>query len=776
MTDAPLPTPTPTPTPIPSEAPPVSLTDLGNQIGASPTPTPQPRAVPRGDDVMAKANARLAATDEEKYFAKRFMRAQEAIQSRLDTDDAYAEKHWPELQKLADSGDEKYIERVLDEGDNIRVEQLKRDYPDLMSGSKSAIAAMANGATFGQLSRIYGLANAAEGKDYSSSVEEAAETLRLMHKANPVASYAGEFASYLIPGSPVKALFSRLAGWGFKAGTKAAASGTATAILSKIASDPKKLAQLTKAMSGAAGEVGAGVTAGAGEGAIRGTLGTDLEAMSLDRGLEHGLLGGALGGLVAGAVPVAAYAGRKTVVPVAKAVGGFVSDATEKLTGVAADALRQSAPGFFSGFGALAGSERRAAGERIAQHAGKESSIALRVQERIRAEKAAHTEVTLANQLLEKIPGEVDLSGYFRGLRKKPGVVPPDLKKSGTFEQLDEWAGYGEKLLEGMGHVGKASLAASRKLVDEMDDVVDRAVANGGGFIDPKRLPTHLQILKDQTAKLRKAIYTEAERVGGEDGATYGQLMRKASQKARLGEFMLKKLGNDPEEVGSRLIGNIFGKRNEIALARMKRLDELYGTNFAKDAEAAYFARQLGGSGAPRSTPGWLPTQSTGRSALGVVTGGYVADRMTGFGDALPPELKTAGQVLGGAIALASSPRVGRKIIGASDSMTKFATALFSQPQTLARLAGVPVKGAPKGASQNVRVPEDVRRIAREVYDTFKKEGPLSAASTLRLVADTPYFLPLVHYHEVASRRSDAKDGAESLAKQTAPGGAQPTR
>lgn len=768
-----IPAPSPTPTPIPTEAN-ASLSDLGNRIGAQPaTPKSTRNAEPRGDDLMANAKTRLDATDEEKHLAVRFQRSQDLIQARLDTDDEYAQKVGPELQKLADAGDQKYIERVLDEGDNLKLEQLKKDYPDLFSSSKSALLGMANGATFGQLSRIYGLTNLADGKDYTQGVEEAAETIRLMHKANPTASYAGEFASYLIPGSPVKALFSRLAG----IGAKAAAGGTraAAGVLAKLASDPSKLQKVIAAASPVIGEIGAGVTSGAGDSFVRGTLGTDLEKLSLDRGLENGLYGGVLGGGVAAAVPAVGAVGRRTIGRAATGLGNVVSDSVAKLTGVEADALRNSKPGLMSGFGLLSSKAQREAGEQIAQAAGKEGSIASRIGQRITAEKAAHTEVTMANQLLEKIPGEMDLGSYFGGLRKKPSVVAPDLQKSRTFEQLGEWATYGENLLQGMGQQpGKATLSSARRVVDEMDDVIDRAVRDGGGFIDPKRLPTHLQILKDQTAKLRKSIYTEAERVGGQDGATYAALMKKASQKARLGDYIMKKIGTDPEEGGARLLRNIFGPKNEVALARMRRLDEMYGTNFTAEAQAANYARQLGGTGAPRSTPGLFPVQATGRAALGIIGGGYIADKASGASDVLPPELKTAGQVLGGAIALASSPRVGRKIIGASDRMTGFANALFSQPSTLAVMAGIPVKGA--NNTPRPRIPEDVRRIAREVWDTFKKDGPMSAASTVRLIADTPYFLPFVHYHEVASRQFQGMDAAQGIAKQPAPQGAQPPR
>lgn len=749
------PSPTPTPVPEPQSNPAPSLSQLGLQISA-PAPTRSPTAQPRGDDLMASANARFKPSDEEKYHAKRFQSAQERIQARMDLDEAYAEKHGPELQKLAESGDARYFDKILDEADNLKIEELKRDYPDMFSGTKSALLGMANAGTFGQLSRIYGLVNAAEGKDYGPAVEEAAETIRLMHKANPAASYAGQFSTYLIPGSPVKALFGRLAALGGKVATPA---------LARIATNQNLLRQIV------GGSVG-GAVAGAGDGAVRGFLGTDHQDISLDRAAEDGLMSGGIGFGIGVAGPLALAGGRKTVVPVAKAVGGAIADGVEKLSGVSADALRNSKPGFLSGL--LAGSDRREAGDRVAAAAGKESEIAVSIQKQIMREKSAHPEVRLAHQLLDSIPVEVDVSAHIAKLRQIPKNIRPDLKDKGTFTKLAEYADYAENQIRAAGYdPKKVPLSTVRKLlVDDFDDVIDEAVKEGGGFLNPKNLPMHLRTLKLETRNLRRLVSDTAQAQGGEAGAEYVALMGKAAKKAALGQYILKKIGNDAEEGGARLMRNLFGKSNEVALSRLKKLDSLYGTNMAEKAEAAYHARQLGGAGAPTATPGWLPTQSTGRAALGAVAGGYVADRANQL-EGVNPMLKTVGGVLGGGIALASSPRMARKILGSSDKITGFVTALFQQPNALAQMAGVPVKGAKAGP---VKVPEDVRRIAREVYDTFKKDGPLSAASTVRLIADTPYFMPFVHYHEVASRKSQGREAAERIAKQPAPGGAQPTR
>lgn len=692
--------------PVESAAPPPapsrSLTELQAQL------RPAPKPEPRGDDLIATANATNTGTEEQKYAVKRFAQGQEMIQARLDSDEAWAEKYGPELQKLAETGDETYINRVLDLADDLKIEALKQSNPEIFSPAKAGLLSLTNTATLGQLSRLTGLAQMSAGKDYDQSVEDAAERIRLLQREYPKASFAGAAAAFLTPGSPAKILFSKIAGL----------TGKATAaVLGPVAKNPTMLQAIlrTGAASGAAG---------AADGAFRGLVGQDLDSLSLDRSVDQGILGGMVGGGMGALSPVAGAVANKTIVPLAEKVGEFGSRVAEGLSGMSAEALRAS----------------KTRGAQIGAAAGTEREIAIGLRNRISEDAAAHIESKAARAALEKVAVEVDITPLLGRMRKAPEISRPDQAAAGTFPKMAEWADFAEAKLAKMGYApNKAPLSAVRQLVDEFQSGLDELGAYNQST--PKEF---LAQLKGYGAQLRKVVLDGASSTaGGAEGKTYVELMKKAATKASFAEKLVKRMGKD-EETGARFIQNLFGKNNEVAKLRLQKLDEMYGTNFYERAKDAYFARQIGGPNSPGAKLSMLPMQTTGRSMLGAAAGGagYLASDMIGE---FAPDMGRAGKVLSAAAVAASSPRAARAMLGASDNITGLVRQVFANPSALERMA------TGRGVSK------DVQMIAKEVVGTLKKDGPISAASTLRAVADTPFFLPFVHYYEIQSRKNDRK-------------------
>jgi hypothetical protein len=111
------------------------------------------------------------------------------------------------------------------------------------------------------------------------------------------------------------------------------------------------------------------------------------------------------------------------------------------------------------------------------------------------------------------------------------------------------------------------------------------------------------------------------------------------------------------------------------------------------------------------------------------------------------------GSELGGiAGAAASSPRLGAALIGASDNATGFIQKMIANPQALQQVASTPNSF-------------EVRRLAQEISRTLVKDGPISAAGVTRLVADTPFFVGLVHSFDLAEQRQQKKTATGAIAR-----------
>ncbi len=133
----------------------------------------------------------------------------------------------------------------------------------------------------------------------------------------------------------------------------------------------------------------------------------------------------------------------------------------------------------------------------------------------------------------------------------------------------------------------------------------------------------------------------------------------------------------------------------------------------------------------------------------------------SGDGEALNYQ---TGAALG---ALATSPKVGAYVLGSSGAISGFVRKMFANPRAIDTVAGrLMAKGADVQALKVIRAPIEIRRIAQAIQTTLQKEGPKSAASLTRVIADTPYFVGLVHYFDLAEqvqKRTEAPGVAKRL-------------
>lgn len=713
---------------VPAQQAPRSLVDLGQSLPAKPAPkavAPKPAPV-RGDDLMGRAQTMSDFGDEEKQYINRFADSKQILDLKMQGDPAFAETTIKKLQNLTG---EKLSNAVIDAADDIKIAHLKEKYPGRFNGGDALVTGLLDEASFGQLSRIYGKAGELlQGRPYEEVVKEKAEEIRLLQKAHPNMDLAGRAASYFMPGSPAKILFSGLAKVGLKV------SG---ALLTRVANNPKLLQKAVQAVGNGGFQMGAkildsamvgGATA-AGTGAVKGTLGQDLEGISLDRGAEQSLSTGIGGFLIGGAIPVAAAGiqkgadiARPAVSRVAKAGQTGLANLIETTTGVPKDALRAY------------NRDPRA----LRQAFNREAQIGRKLVDKLDELDAYKLpERVQADELLHQMP-EMNAQGLIDNMRSIPSNVRPDLK-SAYSKVAEEWAPWVEKKL---GDPSKASPAKLRSVIDDLQ----KAAKDSYG----KDAPDMLQLIKEKGALGRQMLLDHAG-AQGEVGQVYTGLMEKVAEKRSIVSDVHRMLGRDDyaqAKNAEKFVGNLFGKNRAFEEARLSDLDRVYGTNFLEMARTARQARAVGAGG----SAGALSQYATGKTVLGTAAGSAVG----ALADAVSGSESNTGRNVGGAVGLAfSSPYAAAKLLGASDNMSGFARRMFARPEVLQRLA----KGAERG------FPIEVQRVANMIQNSLTKDGPVSASSVMRIVADTPLFLGLVHAYDLAEKRMDDKTARSALTK-----------
>lgn len=794
---------------------PANLNELGDQIQRMTPRTPAPapeQPVMGGDDLMAKIQAHTSINNEELELAKRFVDSEKLVGDRINGSPDYAKIVMGRLQNLKGAD---FANQVMEEADQLKIQDLKAKYPDKFNSTEAARAAFVNEGTFHQMTRIMGgLGALIQGRPYEEVVREKAEEFRLLQKAFPGDNTIGRISAYLMPGSPVKFLFDKLSKIGI---------GATSTVLTKVANNPAALEKIVSFVGNRGFEAGAkaieggiaGGSAAAGIGFTTGTLGSGNQSINFDRGVDRAVAEGTSAAVFSAALPVIgalAEAGIDRFAPdLRRAITTgqkIVDDSVTKLTGTKAESLR-----------AYNKDAKAIQGE-----ASRENEIGQRFVDFLQSKRSGLPEIEQADQLLDSLP-EVSTDRLMKYLRSyKPGADPAN---DAAVARLKEWAtrfdaqrpGSTEIGFAGSQGGGRVSSRVMRQWVDDLQAAADgefgkesnfyytavkiaarraretiiegaedqirglmKNPANRGEFASVRsalindKLDEVVPLLKQglpQNASagqiraymknpasqadfdaIRSAMASgNAESVAGllkpgfssgalndaKAAAMYSASMEKAAEKVGLLKYFSRKLGRTEEMMRDRakdFITGVSGNRAEVTLERMKSLDARFGTNFAERAQLAGYARDIGNEG----VPGLFTNIKTGK-ALTAPLIGLAKDTATGS-----PGIFTLAATVG------SSPRAGAAMIGASDKISGFLRALLAKPEVLQRIA-------------NNAQAQEVRFIAKNIFDVWKKDGPASASGVARLVADTPYFYGLVHAFDIAERAEQRKNLGTALDK-----------
>lgn len=724
--------------------------------GRAPKAVIKPPAM-RGDDVIGKARELSKPTPEEARVAALYKQSEEIVLNEIQNNPALDEKIGAKIKALTDAGRLDEVHNlIIDAADAVKIRELEKEKPQWFTSKDAALTGFLNEASFGQLSKIFGgieqvgnaIANSpvgqaigmeAKGRPYEEVVAEKAEQFRLLSKAFPGWATVGQVASYLTPGSPARALFEGAANLGSRSVLNAAAKS----VMTKAAANPAFLAKV--AASAAGGALGTGAIKGA-----QATLGANLDEFNFDRGAgeaAQAAIGGAIAGAVIPVIGEAVSAGAKAAAPyvsgAAKNFSNSVAKQVQDLTGTNAQALRAY--------------NRNP--ELIQKAAGKDFTRAEKLKGFLEdIDTTLLPERQAADELLVNFK-PIDAKPLINALKSAHGGNDPQLQAQANLvrQWADNFANKFTRTADQVVPVNPNSLTPienkvipgkvdTRVSANQLREWVDELQQSARKFYG-KDAPFAAQEIKSAAALGRKLIL-DAAKTEGETGALYTQSMEKLAAKRDVVGFLKDRMGSTDatREVRAKsFYRNIFGVNNEAIEGRLLDLDKRFSTTFWDEAKQSFFSRQLGEKGKPQL----LPQQQTGKSLLGVVLGAAVKGPV--------------GAVTGG---LASSPRVGAAAIGASDTITGFVRQMVAKPEVLARLAGQASRGGNAGAVAQMRVPEEIRKIAQGLSATLVKDGPVSAASTTRLIADTPYFVGLVHYFDIVDRATQAKSTSQAVRRQ----------
>lgn len=680
-----------------------SLMDIKADVDkAKPQAKPIPQQVLRGDDLIKTAIEAGSLDPEDVNRVDLFLRSKDLLDTKISEDPEYEQQVLKRIDPV--SGD-KLVEAIIDEADNLRLEYLRKNDPSFNQKAAAGIGFI-DEALFGQFSKLSGKAGELiNGEDYETAVRREADRIRLLQKEFPKTDFVARAASYFIPGSPARAVFN---------GAAKATGKLAGKTLAKVAANPNLLKTVIK--TGAAAGVGAGSVE-----AVKRSMGQDLEEFDLDRGVSEGLKTGVTSALIGGATPVAGRllgAGAKAAQPMvndlARGIRNTTAKGVEELSGTPAKGLRAF----------------NKDSEVLRKAFGSEADIGDDISDfLLSARRSKLPEVQQAEKLLtrfDKVESK-NVVNFLRGQTK--GLDPA---KDSQVAILHEWA---DRIENVIGKKGKVDASKMRDVVDELQEAAADEFGKQSNFLGTR--------LKQASRIARQSIVDVANK-SGEEGKLYNDLMSKASEKRGLIKWLGKSLGKDEDTIRLRsesFVKRLLGPNKTVSQKRMQQLDQAFGTRFFEQAQLAEQARAVG----PNGVPPLFSRFNTGRSNLGTSTGAALGGAAGTF--ALGPGAGTiAGAAVGGALGnAASSPRTGAYLIGRSDAITGFMKRMFASPEALARIKN-------KGT-----YPIEVRRIAAEIEKGLIKDGPVTASGITRLVADTAYFVGLVHAFEMETRNRQEK-------------------
>jgi hypothetical protein len=694
----------------------------------------------RGDDLLSKARESYMLNDDHARAIRLFAGSKQALADQIANDPEYGAKILPELQKKKGAD---LALGIIGAVDDIKIEQWKKSEENLpehqktFSSQQAAKYAFFNSSTMGQLSRIMGgAAQLVDGRPWQDVAEEQAEKMRLLARAFPGNTFAGETASFFMPGSLVGKVFQKAAflggpvAKGIEGAAKASGlEGAIGSVIAKVIRDPKTL-ERARAIVGdtASGMVRSGVGTAAGMSAIngiQGTLGTGTQEFSFDRGKEMAadtitdpkayalgalapLIGGAMrGGLMAASGPVNYTAGA-----IEKNVGKVVSE----LSTVPVESIRA-----YNRFP-----------EAVRKAAGTENRNGMDLVDHILGDESKVVQIHEARQLLPQLP---DVSpqktiDFLRSFKKGAG----DPKIDPHIDTLHEWANRMETEAAG-GDMTAVQMEAWKK---KFQAAADDQYGKESGFYD--------SALKDAGRISRMSILESAAK-GGEVGKTYSDLMEKGAKTVDVLRFIRKELGGSVDAMlknAEKQSDKWFGKNTTFKQERLKELDTAQGTSFVENFQNAQHAENLGIT-KPGDTPAWTSRSTTGRSTLGTKLGASAGSAMGGIighvsgagapGVALGTTVGGAAGAFAGSVA--SSPKLGSLVVGTSDRITQLMRNVVKDPRALQLVAGeLPQPGRlagyrPAGAAQEaneiaakrLKVPYESAAARRNTISTALEKG-----------------------------------------------------
>lgn len=737
---------------------PLVVNIFGSKGGTGERP---PQSV-RGDDLIAQTRQFYSVNDIEKEEIELFQNSQSLLMQIAEAEpETYQREIEPEMMKR--QGWE-LGQWVIDKADEYKRAALREKYPEMFSSPNAAVQSFLNTQAFGQLTRLQAGAKTLVGSPtqsgddptFDNHLRETAEWARLLKKEFPKTDIAAELASYMV-GAPAK-MFTALSGLGGKG---------AEMVLKKLTDNPKIMERMASQMTQSA--VGSGI-GGAAIGAVRGFLGKDDESFSFDRSMsEAAKMGGAAMVLGAGLPPALKYGPLETIGAVGGAtIGGiYGAPGTGAAIGAGAGAaLRVAgrANKFIPGIvGNLSGMDPKAArmynknATEMLSHSGKKPEIAREFIDFVFSDAIkALPERVEADKLLPLLP-DVETAPLLNFLEQK--IANPTKEQAAVMAELADRAKWvrGQIKIHG-GKNGRVSAEGMRDITDQLQEVVSSYYQK-----DRNAIPDWANPLKEAAAIGRGEIVGTAERFGGANGKQYVDLMAKAAEKRQALKLVTDKLGKDyrywPKAVEN-YMNQMFGRSGTAQSEAMKAIDKTFGTDFFAKAEMAHYADKLGPLGpSPVNevrTGAYTKGTSVGATvggtlggALGGILGAGVGDPMTGakVGGAI-------GATVGGGVGFAaSSPKVGAMIIGTSDKISGVINAINKYPDVLIRL-------------QSSNAPKEVKKMATILDRTLKADGPVSMGSAMRVMADFPLFVGLVHHmHKslTAEERAALQAGLEKM-------------
>lgn len=692
----------------------------------------------RGDDVIQSAldNHRLQGADKQR--ARILQMNHPYVMQKVKSDPAFAQKFW---EATYDQPAEAMEQFIFDEGDNIRIEQLKAVDPKFNS-DEAASQAFVDELAFGQLGKVLRGGHKAlsamkergmmpEGWNPSALeiseedfVDQQVEKYRLLEKAYPGKSFLSRAAAYAIPSSPIGKVF-KIASEMLPAGKMVAKvagklpggaeMGPGLSIIGKINQSPVMRKAAESALRG-----------GVGTAAVRAPgnfFGRGTEDFDWERGLEETATEGLFGSFVAGAIPLAAGG----------AVAAIESGVPLKAFNKAGEAV-DSAIAFGTGVqkGALQKYVKNPSA--IKSAAGKEEALAARMVNKLLTEKNSKLpERQAADSLLDQLPN-VDAKAMLEKFNVPKKLVP---EKARQVPDLIKHLEFINARIKESGHTpDSVPSRVMREIVDELQVSLDGEFGKSSAW--------GKEILKQVQGEGRRAIEDGASRAG-KVGQDYIANMRLVAGKRKLLDYMTSKLGNNPnriEQNSINFIKRLYGPNQEIALAKMRAFDQKFKTSFAQEIENISVANQLGPTGSPQLFP-------ANRLTGGVLGGSGAYGMASGVSNIAQGNIvQGTAQMIGtAAMAAKTSPKAMAGVMGASAKLGEIPRMLLSDPAVLQKIRA------------NGSVPIEIKELAKFVQDALIKDGPISAQSNLRIIADSPYFLGLVTAMDAAQQQAGKAAG-----------------